>query len=148
MPIPELTDEGLLPPGIHRCSLVEIETRFGRFQESDRRPRLCAALRAFIQEVEASGIIVALLVNGSFVTSKALPEDIDVILVVPQSHDFHSDLSPRDYNILSAQRVRRRHGIDLLVARAESDQYRRYLALFQQVRLETDKIKGILRLDL
>ena len=44
--------------------------------------------------------------------------------------------------------VRRRHKLDLLVTRADSDQYRRYLSLFQQVRLEPSKTKGTLRIQL
>jgi hypothetical protein len=148
MPIPPLNEHGLLPSGIHLCSLEEIEVRFGRFQTSDRRPRLFVALREFIREVKSAGIGLALLINGSFVTAKSSPEDIDVILLVGEAHDFQSDLSPAEYNIFSAHRVRRRHQLDLLVARLGSDQLQRYLTLFQQVRLEPDKTKGILRVNL
>jgi hypothetical protein len=148
MSIPPLNEHGLLPQGIHACSLQEIEARFGRFQSSDRRPRLYAALRDFVRELKSTGIALALIINGSFVTAKSSPEDIDLILVVKPAHDFQGDLSQAEYNVLSAQRVRRRHQFDLLVARADSDQFRRYVTLFQQVRLEPDKTKGILRLDL
>ena len=148
MPIPALNKDGLLPEGIHDCSLEEIEARFGSFQDSDRRIRLWAALQAFIGESKATGLGLALLVNGSFATAKPAPEDIDLILVLPAEHDFSRELSPAQYNVLSAQRVRRRHKLDLLVARSDSDQYRRYLRLFQQVRLEPRKTKGILRVRL
>ena len=145
MPIPALNKDGLLSGGIHDCSLEEIEARFGSFQGTDHRPRLWAAFRAFLGEIKAAGLGVTLLVNGSFVTAKPAPEDIDLILVLPTGHDFSRDLSPAEYNVLSSQRVRRRHKLDLLVTRADSDQYRRYLSLFQQVRLEPGKTKGILR---
>ena len=148
MPIPALNKDGLLPEGIHDCTLGEIEARFGSFQGTDHRPRLWAALRAFLRELKAAGLGSALLVNGSFVTAKPAPEDIDLILVLPAGHDLSRDLSPAEYNVLSSQRVRRRHKLDLLVTRADSDQYRRYLSLFQQVRLEPRKTKGILRIQL
>jgi hypothetical protein len=148
MPIPALNKDGLLPEGIHDCTLGEIEARFGSFQGTDHRPRLWAALRAFLRELKAAGLGSALLVNGSFVTAKPAPEDIDLILVLPAGHDLSRDLSPAEYNVLSSQRVRRRHKLDLLVTRADSDQYRRYLSLFQQVRLEPSKTKGILRIQL
>jgi hypothetical protein len=32
MPIPPLDEDGLLPEGIHECSLEEIRARFGSFQ--------------------------------------------------------------------------------------------------------------------
>jgi hypothetical protein len=146
MPIPAPNKDGLLPEGIHDCTLGEIEARFGSFQGTDHRPRLWAALRAFLRELKAAGLGSALLVNGSFVTAKPAPEDIDLILVLPAGHDLSRDLSPAEYNVLSSQRVRRRHKLDLLVTRADSDQYRRYLSLFQQVGLEPSKTKGILRI--
>jgi len=90
----------------------------------------------------------AVLVDGSFVTAKPEPNDIDLILVVPAGHDFSVDLRPIEYNVLSQRRVRRRFGLDLLVARTDSEEYRRYVEFFQQVRLEPGGKKGILRIRL
>jgi len=148
MPIPPLNTNGLLREGIHDCALEEIGARFGSFRASDRRPKLWASFQAFIGELKAAGLGLTILVNGSFVTAKPDPEDIDLILVLPAGHDFSQDMPLAQYNVLSAQRVRRRHKLDLMVACAGSDQYRRYLRLFQQVRLEPDKTKGILRIKL
>jgi hypothetical protein len=142
MPIPSLDANGRLVSGIHDCSIRDVEQRFGRFQGSDRRPRLWSALETLISELRAARVGLFLVINGSFVTSKPAPEDIDLILVVSASHDFGRELSPAEYNVLSSQRVRRRHGLDLLVAREDSDQYQRYLKLFQQVRLEPDQKKA------
>jgi hypothetical protein len=147
MPIP-LNARGLLPQGVHDCSLDEVKARFGSFQGSDRRPRLWATLESFVAEVRMASVGVFLYINGSFVTAKPAPEDIDLILVVPAAHDFSRDLAPAEYNLLSARRVRQRFRLDLLVAREGSDQHQRYLKLFQQVRLEADEIKGILRIKL
>jgi len=138
----------LLLEGIHDCWLDELRARFGSFQGSDRRVRLWLALQTFVGEVKTAGVGLALIINGSFLTAKPAPEDIDLILVLPAAYDMSHDLSPAEYNVLSSQRVRRRLGLDLLVAFAGSDQYRRYLELFQQVRLEPDQTKGILRIKL
>jgi uncharacterized protein DUF6932 len=148
MPIPSLDPSGRLPRGVHDCSIREVEQRFGRFQGSDRRRRLWSALEILIGELRAAGVGIFLLIDGSFVTAKAAPEDIDLILVVSASHDFGRELTLMEYNVLSSGRVRRRHGVDLLVAREDSDQYHRYVKLFQQVRLEPDQNKGILRVTL
>ncbi|MGO8925984.1 MAG: DUF6932 family protein [Limisphaerales bacterium] len=145
MPIPALNKDGLLPEGIHDCTREEIEARFDSFKGTDHRPRLWAAFHAFLEEIKAAGLGVTLLVNGSFVTAKPVREGIDLILVLPTGHDFSRDLSPIECNVLSSRRVRRRHKLDLLVTRADSDQYRLYLSLFQQVRLERGRTKGILR---
>lgn len=148
MPIPALNADGFLPEGIHECTLDEVHARFGVFQRSDRRPLLWAKLLEFLREVEASVIVEAVLVNGSFVSGKPDPNDIDLILVVPTNHDFAADLIPAEYNVLSKRRVFRRYGFDVLVARAGSEEYRRYTAFFQEVRLAPGQRKGILRLTL
>src|SRR5262245_59948022 len=145
MAIPAFTEDGLLPDGIHDCTLQEVEGRFGRFQESDRRPRLWTKFKQFVSEVQITGLRIVVLIDGSFVTAKANPNDIDLILVLPATHDLGRDLSVAEYDVLSAPRVKQRHGMDLLVARAGSDQYDRYVRFFRQVRFEPDRNKGILR---
>ena len=57
----------------------------------------------------------------------------------------HVTESP-DFALLAGRRVNRLFGFDLLVARADSEEYRRYLGFFQQVRLEPDRKKGILKI--
>jgi hypothetical protein len=148
MPLPILDPDGLLPAGIHDCTLDELRARFGSFQGNDRRPSLFARLEDFLAEVRAAGLVRHILVDGSFVTSKRDPNDIDLILIVASDHDFSEDLSPSVYNVLSKQRVHRRFGFDMLVAREASVEYQRWTEFFQQVRLEPDRRKGILRLTI
>lgn len=148
MAIPALDQNGLLPVGVHDCTLDELKARFGSFQISDRRPQLFARLEAFLSEARATGLVVSLLVDGSFVTSKPEPNDIDLILVVVPNHSFAADLSPLEYSVLSKRRVHRRYGFDLLVACDDSDEYRRYVRFFQQIRFAPERAKGILRLKL
>jgi hypothetical protein len=126
----------------------EAEVRFGVFRGSDRRPRLWAKLREFLSEVRASAIVEVVLLDGSFVSGKPDPNDIDLILIVPPSHDFTADLTPAEYNALSKRRIVRRYGFDVLVARAGSEEYRRYAAFFQNVRFAPSQRKGIVRLIL
>src|SRR6267142_5454204 len=146
MPIPVLDQDGLLPAGVPDCTLSEIRSRFGSFQKSDRRPRLFARLETFVAEAIAAGLIRVLIVDGSFVTEIPSPNDIDLIVVVESQHDFSADISPKAYNILSKNSVRRRFGFDLLVARENSVEYNDWVEFFQQVRLEPGRRKGILRL--
>src|ERR1043166_45451 len=148
MPIPDFDERGFLPAGVHDCTLAELKARFGVFQDSDRRPKLFAQLESFVAEAEAARLVQWLVVDGSFVTAKPDPNDIDLILVVASGHDFTADLSPAEYNVLSKQRVRRRYGFDLLVARAGSIEHDRWVEFFQQVRLESGRRKGIIRLSL
>ena len=144
--IPPFNENGWLPDGIHDCTLQEAGGRFGTIQSSDRRPQLWARLTEFMREAKACQLIEAVLVDGSFVTATFEPNDIDLVLVVSAGYDFKADFKPSEYNILSKRLVNRRFGFDLLVARADSEEYRRYVGLFQQVRLEPGRKKGILRI--
>src|SRR5437899_4838139 len=107
MPIPALNANGLLPPGLHLCTLKEIRQVFGCFQGSERRPRLFERLQAFAVEAKTTGIVRALIVNGSFATGKPQPNDIDLGIVLLTGHDFRADLGVSAYNIVDRTRVRR-----------------------------------------
>ena len=82
MSIPELNFHGLLPPGIHDCTIEEVGQQFGRFQWSDCRPNLFKRLQEYVHELQQSQIAEALILDGSFVTGKPNPNDIDIILVL------------------------------------------------------------------
>jgi hypothetical protein len=77
MPIPDLDANGLLPPGVHDCTLEELEERFGRDQWVENRLRpcrslLCARLEEYVAELQRARS-ATLIVDGSFVTGRAEP---------------------------------------------------------------------------
>jgi hypothetical protein len=148
MPIPNLNEQGLLPPGIYDCALEEIGERFGTFQSTDRRSRLYRRLQEYLIQVRSTNLVVAVIVDGSFVTSKHAPGDIDLILVLPSNHDFSAELQPMAYNVLSRRRVSRRYEFDALVARENTREYTEYTADFQRVRGQPHLQKGMLRIRL
>ena len=71
--------------------------------------------------------------DGSFVTAKSDPDDIDVIVVLPADHDFTKSLRPFEYNVLSRRQVRKRYGIDLLLTAEGRPEFDEYVAFFAQV---------------
>ena len=144
MPIPAF-EQGLLPVGVHECTMDELKTRFGSFQASDRRPHLFGKLQEFVVEVKRSGFVRHLVIDGSFVTSRADPQDIDLIIVVVSNHDISADLSPGQYNLVSKKRVRDRLGFDIIAVRENTREYEEAVAFFQQVRGEPARQKGLLR---
>src|SRR5258706_12949164 len=104
MAIPSLNEQGLLPPGIHFCSAAQIQAAFASAQHSLGRQRLFGRLLDYLQKAEASEEIVEVIVDGSFITAKIEPADVD--LLVATRHDKESDtLLPVDYNLISRKRV-------------------------------------------
>ena len=148
MPIPALTDEGFLPEGVHGCTLAELQERFGQFQTTDARCRLFERLERFILEARAGGLVAAIIIDGSFVTAKDSPNDIDLILVVPLGHDFGADLRPREYNVVSRRHVRREFRFDMLVAEQGQMQLEEHIDFFSQVKERPEIRKGMLRIEL
>jgi hypothetical protein len=145
MPIPDLDEEGFLPAGVHDCSLAEIGDRFGRFQRSDQRCRLFAKLDAYVSETGRVGLIAELVVDGSFVTGKPEPNDVDLVIALDPGIDLGADFPPYQYNLISKRMVKRLYGFDLLVAVAGTAIHRDYVEFFQQVRGQPGRRKGVLR---
>ncbi|MBM4297107.1 MAG: hypothetical protein FJ143_05145, partial [Deltaproteobacteria bacterium] len=108
--IPSFNEHGCLPEGIHDCTAEEIADRFGGFQSRDRRPRLWERFVEFLREVKACDLADAVLVDGSFVTAKTDPNDIDLVLIVSSGYNFSAEFLPSEYNVLSQRRVSRRCG--------------------------------------
>ena len=148
MPIPDLNQRDVLPPGLHDCSLAELRARFGNFQASDRRQRLFAKLEEFVLACQGSGLFEQLVVDGSFVTGKPDPNDIDLLAVLRPGHDFERDLPMSEYAAVSRTMLRRRYAFDVIVAEPASELYHTYVKFFSQVRGTPALSKGLLLLRL
>ena len=81
-----LNNAALLPPGVHDMSLEEF---------------------LLVLEAKAVGFVRFFIINCSFVTSKPIPGDIDLIIVVEPGILDQREWAPREYNLLSRNRLRR-----------------------------------------
>ena len=91
MMLPLFDDFGNLPQGIHPCSIAELVARFG--SGSDERTAEISELLRFIEAAKTAGVR-RLLVNGSFVTEKLSPNDVDIVCL-PGS-DYPRQSQPMD----------------------------------------------------
>jgi hypothetical protein len=142
--LPEFTEDGLLPAGIHRATFEEFETLCVL--------RLFGPLPPFIWEVER--IVFPsqefrhrerILVGGSFVTSKPEPNDFDCILVFDAAIEDRA-MSAMEYNLLSRPSARRIFGGDVIAVTEGTVDYHRYMTFFQHTR---DKVPvGIVEIDI
>ncbi len=100
MKIPALQTDGLLPPGLYLAGLQEIEERFGK--STRKRAMLYSRLKMFVilaQHCGASRVFV----NGSFVTQKPEPGDIDVVIWLGK--EFLQMLLEKDSQALLLQQM-------------------------------------------
>lgn len=76
MAIPAFGQHGLLPAGVHSCTLDEIDAMLCW---NAHRQKMWQAARAFIEvTLVAVDLSNPILIDGSFVRDKAMPADIDV----------------------------------------------------------------------
>ena len=142
MALPLHQSDGLLPPGVHRCTWAELEARFG---PSAYRSSLLSGL------LEAARLLVVagcrtLYIDGSFVTAKQFPGDFDACwdragvnphLLDPVFFDFSSKRA--------AQKARFKG--ELFLANSIAAPGVDYLSFFQKDK-NTGMAKGIVSLDL
>ena len=76
-PLPPFNLHGYLPEGVHETTFEAI---LERFVTNPQRTMLWGKLQQFLREVISSGKFSYVYIDGGFVTRKASPEDIDVIL--------------------------------------------------------------------
>jgi hypothetical protein len=131
--LPDFTENGLLPEGIHRTTFEEFEKRFVYFDVSDRRYRLFDRLRELYHQACRSGIVKRFLVVGSFVTSKPEPNDFDCLLILDPSIRGR-ELPPIEYNLVSISRARRIFGGDVFPVRDQTPKAERFIRFFQTTR--------------
>lgn len=148
MPIPELLPDGLLPDGVHECTLEELIDRFGRFQESDRRPKLARELATYFAELRSAGIGKYLIVDGSFVTGKPRPSDVDLLLVLKDDVDLAAPVPPFRYNARSRRYVRKHFPFDFAFGYDGDATSTEYLGLFREVKYQPGQVKGYLKVAL
>ncbi|MGH9767874.1 MAG: DUF6932 family protein [Blastocatellia bacterium] len=151
--IPELQD-GVLPEGLHLCTMEEIKAVFGQFRRSDRRPQLTERLTRYVQDARSSGVVSAIVIDGCYVTAKEEPGDIDLVVALKPDFDLTTEMRPMEYNIQSKTMVRRLYGFDVLPAVDGSESYQRFLDFFSRVKLNdpnqntSQERKGVLRIEL
>ena len=143
MDIPSFRDDGYLPEGIHRFTEAELTFRFGT--QTRRRRRLILRLRRWIELGRAVGAL-RLLVDGSFVTAKPDPEDVDAVMLVPAS--FSEQVEQGDEAALELEEMfLTRHPEEFLPAENEAV-WRGWCEFFSRTRESDRRRKGLVEMVL
>ena len=149
MPIPDFDQYGLLPEGIHNCTIAEMADVLCW---NDHRWELLANLVACL-EIEIRPITQEpIIVDGSFVTDEEYPKDIDIAidlvnLTSSRQQAINQALRPIMHDLQYAYKI----DLQLNTAGLAQD----YIELFQRVKEEKIKErkipehirKGMLRLS-
>jgi len=110
MALPVFNDKGILPEGIHNCSLNEAE----QLLVSDgRRKELWEKLGNFLNWIKPMNFFEFIYIDGSFLTDKPTPNDIDLVLEIKQNTT--SGLSNVDPKVFNNPYVKSQFSLDVYV---------------------------------
>ena len=141
--IPPFRADGYLPEGIYVCSEAEVIFRFG--SSSRRRRRLILRLRRWLELGRQVGA-QRLLVDGSFVTAKEDPHDIDTVIMLPQ--DFTQQLAQEYAPALELEEMLlTRRPEEIFAAEDEAD-WEEWVDFFRQTREPDGRHKGLVEIRL
>jgi hypothetical protein len=146
--IPDFYADGFLPPGIHDCEWQDFVARLGGKSVLSTRARMTARLAEYLQELRSTGLISAVIVDGSFVSIANDPNDVDLVLVATDSSPLRGRFRPDQYNALSRRRVLKRYRFDAVTAAEGTEEYKLIVEFFMRVREDPDRQKGLVRLTL
>lgn len=141
--IPSFARTGTLPAGIHKVTWKELESRLGF---TPRRVRLLAGLRSALTLLKKAGCH-QVYIDGSFVTSKPHPGDVDVCWAVAGVNPDLLDPVFLDFSRSRAAQKARFLGEFFPADLPEGLTGKTFLDFFQTDK-ETGTAKGILALNL
>lgn len=81
MSLPNFTEDGVLPIGIHSATLEEIEKYFCSYGDIEKRKMLFNSFCKYVNQVKMHNVKFYICIDGSYVTSKECPGDLDVLIL-------------------------------------------------------------------
>jgi hypothetical protein len=141
--IPAFRLDGYLPEGLHRADEIEVTFRFG--SATPRRRRLVLRLRRWLDLARQIGVR-RFLVDGSFVTAKPDPNDIDAVIFLPT--DFQLQVQrDLDAALDLEQMLLTRSPEELFAAEDETD-WNDWFEFFSRTREADGRRKGLVEIIL
>src|SRR4051794_36914867 len=127
--IPDFRTDGYLPEGVHLASEGELTFRFG--SSCPRRRRLALRVRRWI-ELARQTRALRLLIDGSFVTVKAEPEDVDAVVLI--SADFQEQVRRGDDMAIELEQMLLTRRPEELFAAEDQRDWDEWVAFFSRTR--------------
>ena len=141
--IPDFRPDGYLPEGLFPATLAEITFRFGT--SSRRRRLLILRLRRWVELARSTGV-TRMFIDGSFVTSKPNPKDIDAVVLL--SGEFRDQILNQDINALELEDMLLTRQPEELFGAEDQNDWDQWVEFFSRTRELDDRRKGLVELIL
>ena len=130
--IPPFDANGNLPPGTHPATIAEVVERFSR-PRSLARHRRTTSLQSLYDQTAV--LHQGLYINGSYITSKLAPNDVDIAIILPPGFD-----------VARVQRIARRFAdLDVFPCYADTPRLASLVSRWSQDR--DDNQKGLIYIE-
>jgi hypothetical protein len=141
--IPDFREDGYLPEGLHMAAEAEVISRFG--SATPRRRRLALRLRRWL---ELSRLTRArrFLVDGSFVTARAEPNDIDAVVLL--ANDFEQQISDGSDAALEFEQMLLARFPEEIFAAEDTRDWNDWVEFFGRTREADNRRKGLVEIQL
>ncbi|HEV3343803.1 MAG TPA: hypothetical protein VG125_25745, partial [Pirellulales bacterium] len=141
--IPAFRADGYLPTGLYVASEAEVLFRFGA--SGTRRRRLALRLRRWLELARETNAR-RFMVDGSFVTAKQKPNDIDAVILLPS--DFEDKMEQGVEAALELEEMLLTRRPEELFAAEDEDDWDEWLDFFSRTREADGRRKGLVEVDL
>lgn len=141
--IPKFRADDYLPKGLYLASGAEIIFRFG--SSTRRRRRLALRLRRWIELTRLVGG-QRLLIDGSFVTAKAEPHDIDAVILLPLNFQ-HQVEQGNEVALELEDMILTRRPEEIFAAEDKTD-WNEWIEFFSRTREADGRRKGLVEVRL
>jgi hypothetical protein len=142
--IDDFTDEGLLPPGIYKATFEEVTEKL--CFTNRRKDLLIRKLKPALERMKECGVVRVYL-DGSFVTDRRRPGDIDVCYDIGNDADLDAMYPIYPLNDFTRSATKEQYGAEFFPSDLiEANSGQPFLKFFQTDR--EDRPRGIVRLDL
>lgn len=141
--IPQFRADGYLPEGLHLASEAEVLFRFG--SPTRRRRRLALRLRRWVELTRQVGGR-RLLIDGSFVTAKDKPNDIDAVILLPL--DFQEQVEQGIEPALELEEMLMTRLPEEIFAAEDETDWNEWVEFFSRTREADGRGKGLVEIVL
>lgn len=141
--IPEFRPDGYLPVGLFLASEAELTFRFGT--SNRKRRRLVHRVRRWI---ELARLVQAtrLFIDGSFITAKAEPNDVDAVVLLPT--DFETQLGADFEGAVELEEMLLTRRPEEIFAAESDEDWNDWDEFFSRTREPDGRRKGLVEIEL
>jgi hypothetical protein len=141
--IPAFRPDGYLPEGVHTCTEAEAIFVFG--SSNRRRRQLALRVRRWVELGRQVGA-PRLLLDGSFVTAKEEPHDVDTVVLLPKTF---SQLVEQEYApALELEEMLLTRRPEEIFAAEDEDDWMEWVKFFSLTRELDGRRKGLVEINL